>query len=248
MLARLLRPTRGQGSLLGTPSSRPGPRQWRQIGYVSENQNTYDWMTLDRLIAFLSPFYPEWDFQFEGELREKLALEGKRKIKTLSRGGKVKIAMLLAMSFHPRLLILDEPFSGLDPIVKNELLDSLLEITRQQSWSVLLTSHDLEEVERLADRIVFLDRGRVGVDASLTELQERYRRVDVILDNPLPARFEESWVADVAQTEHGLSFIHTRYDVETARALAERFPPERTEVTSLSLKEIFVALAERNEG
>jgi len=109
MLAGLIRPTSGQSFLFGRDSRSLRPEDWQKTGYVSENQELYDWMTGRELIDFTAALYPSWDREFERELIAKLELPLSRRISRCSRGEKVKCALLLAMAFRPRLLILDEP-------------------------------------------------------------------------------------------------------------------------------------------
>ena len=161
MLAGLIRPGSGSSSLFGQDSQHLRPEDWQKTGYVSENQELYDWMTGKQLIAFTSKLYPNWDKSFEKELQEKLGIPLKRRISHCSRGEKVKLALLLAMTFRPRLLILDEPFAGLDPLVRSEFLDTVLEITRQNDWSIFFSTHDIDDVEKLADDVVIIDEGRL---------------------------------------------------------------------------------------
>ncbi|MGL5016663.1 MAG: ABC transporter ATP-binding protein, partial [Luteolibacter sp.] len=166
MLAGLIRPTSGKASLFGRDSQSLRPEDWQKTGYVSENQELYDWMTGEQLIAFTAKLYPSWDREFEKYLIEKLDLPLQRRISRCSRGEKVKLALLLAMAFRPRLLILDEPFAGLDPLVRAEFLDSVLEITRQNDWSIFFSTHDIDDVEKLADDIIIIDEGRLQVSES----------------------------------------------------------------------------------
>ena len=243
MLAGLIRPSAGSSSLFGRDSQQLRPEEWRKTGYVSENQELYDWMTGEQLIAFTSALYPNWDKAFEKELLGKLGIPLQRRISRCSRGEKVKLALLLAMAFHPRLLILDEPFAGLDPLVRAEFLDTVLEITRQNEWSIFFSTHDIDDVEKLADDVVIIDEGRLQVSESLDTLQERFRRID-LYGSPIP--FEESPAILGLQREGDHSrFIHSAFDGETVAGIQTSHPQVRIEVSTLSLKEIFIALAKK---
>ncbi|MEO8614693.1 MAG: ABC transporter ATP-binding protein [Luteolibacter sp.] len=243
MLAGLIRPTSGKALLFGRDSQTLRPEDWQKTGYVSENQELYDWMTGEQLIAFTSKLYPSWDHEFEKYLIDKLDLPLQRRISRCSRGEKVKLALLLAMAFRPRLLILDEPFAGLDPLVRAEFLDSVLEITRQNDWSIFFSTHDIDDVEKLADDIVIIDEGRLQVSESLDSLQERFRRVDIIGDHP-PVSVSPEILGLTCEENHS-RFVHTAFDGKTEAALTASFPGADITLVTMSLKDIFIALAKK---
>jgi ABC-type multidrug transport system ATPase subunit len=243
LLAGLLRPTGGESRLLGTPSLALQPRDWRRIGYVSENQRLYEWLTGQELLAFARPLYPTWDRDLESRLVRKLALPLGRKVSRCSRGEKMKLALVLALAFRPALLVLDEPFAGLDPLAREELLAGLLEVTGQDSWSLFFSTHDVDEVERLADEVGFMDQGRLQLHEPLAALQGRFRRVHVSLPAPLPAGFEEPAALELSAEGRALSFVHTRFTAEVEAELRRRFSAGQVEIGTLSLREIFLAVA-----
>lgn len=243
MLAGLIRPTTGKSFLFGRDSQTLRPGDWQKVGYVSENQKLYDGMTGAELIAFIAPLYPSWDRGFEKELVEKLSLPLQRRISLCSRGEKVKLALLLAMAFRPRLLILDEPFAGLDPLVRSEFLDSLLEITTQNDWSVFFSTHDIDDVEKLADDVVIIDEGRLQISESLDSLQERFRRIDLIGEH-MPVA-ESADILGLSRKDNHSRLVHTAFTEETEAALRASHPNASVSVSPLSLKEIFLTLAKQ---
>jgi ABC-2 type transport system ATP-binding protein len=176
MLLNLLRPTSGQAIVLGTDSRQIGPRELSRIGYVSENQELPDWMTVEQLMAYVRPLYPGWDEKLCRKLRSDLDLKSRLPIRSFSRGMRMKAALLVSLAYRPELVILDEPFGGLDPLAREELIRALLELTGEHKWTTLVSSHDLDEVERLADSIAFIDKGRALVVESVQGLIEKHRR------------------------------------------------------------------------
>ena len=176
MLLNLLRPTSGRAIVLGTDSRRIGPSELARIGYVSENQDLPDWMTIDQLVAYVRPLYPTWDEKLCRKLQRDLDLTSDLPIKLFSRGMRMKAALLVSLAYRPQLVVLDEPFSGLDPVARDELIRALLELTGEHNWTTLISSHDIDEIERLADSIAFIDKGRVFVTESVQDLVEKYRR------------------------------------------------------------------------
>jgi len=160
--------------VLGTDARRLGPRELARIGYVSENQRLPEWMTPSQLIAYVKPLYPTWDDALCGKLRQDLALTTETPLLSLSRGTRMKVALLISLAYRPELIVLDEPFTGLDPLVRDELIRALLELTGEHHWTTLISSHDIDEVERLADSIAFIDNGRILFTESVQALIEQH--------------------------------------------------------------------------
>jgi ABC-2 type transport system ATP-binding protein len=239
MLAGLLPPTRGESFLLGRSSQKLTPDDWRQIGYVSENQELYGWLTAKELIAFTRALYPGWDPAFEQQLTRLLDVPLDRKVKALSRGQRAKLALLLAIAFHPRLLILDEPFAGLDPLSREEFLTSLLEITAQQEWSMFFSTHDIDDVERLADQVAIIEDGVLQVNEPLERLQQRFREIEV--EGGAGTTTPPPGAHLVKQAGPRLSYVDLDFSDEAA--VRARFPGALVQVLPMSLKAIFLAQA-----
>src|SRR5471030_506309 len=179
MLMNLLPPTAGAAHVLGTDSRQLGERELAQIGYVSENQQLPLWMTVRQLLDYCRPFYPAWDRALEKTLLARFELPESRKLAQLSRGMLMKAALLSSLAYRPKLLVLDEPFSGLDPLVRDEFIKGVLEVSAQGDWTVVVSSHDIDEVERLADHVALLEDGRLRFSESTEALQARFRLVEV---------------------------------------------------------------------
>jgi len=247
LLLNLVEPTGGSSEIFGVKSNRLGPTEFEQIGYVSENQKIYEWMTVKQLVAFCKPLYPAWDDAFCDRLIKQFELPLDRTIGGFSRGMKIKAAFLVALAYRPRLLILDEPFTGLDPLVRDELIQGILELTTSEHWTVFISSHDIHEVEMLADTVGLLDKGKLVLNEPLDSLQARFRKVTVTLSAPLtsmPANLPPAWL----QTEHenrAITFIDSAYDEKSFGENIRRIFPDcaNTETAGMTLREIFVALA-----
>ncbi len=141
LLVNILRPSAGRSLVLDKDTRRLSPQEYAQIGYVSENQELPEWMTVDYFLGFLKPFYPKWDDGLATELIDEFQLPRDRRLGQLSRGMKMKAALVSALAFHPRLILLDEPFSGLDALVRDEFIEGLLgERARHNDSSVLARS------------------------------------------------------------------------------------------------------------
>jgi ABC-2 type transport system ATP-binding protein len=146
-----------------------------RIGYLSEENDLPGWMRVDELIRYSRAFYPAWDDDYAEELRRSFALDPVAKIKTLSKGQKARAGLLVALSYRPDLLVLDEPSSGLDPIVRRDILGAIIRTIADEGRTVLFSSHLLEEVEQVADHVTMIDRGRIVLSASLDSIRESHR-------------------------------------------------------------------------
>ncbi len=177
MMLDLLAPTSGEARLFGVPARRLRAEHRQRIGYVSENQQMPDWMRVDKFLRFLKPMYPTWDDAFTNKLTRLFAVPLDQKLGQLSRGQRMKAAFLGALCYKPDLLILDEPFSGLDSVIRQDLLDALIEYLGEGGRTVLLSSHDLEEVERLADTLGVLENGRLALHGKVDDLLAAAREV-----------------------------------------------------------------------
>jgi ABC-2 type transport system ATP-binding protein len=249
LLMNLLHPTHGSARVFGVDSQRLGPREFAQIGYVSENQELPLWMTVGQLIDYCRPLYPTWDKTLEGKLLEQFQLPPDRKLRHLSRGMTMKAALLVSLAYRPKLVVLDEPFSGLDPLVREEFVQGILEASNAGDWTVLISSHDIEEVERLADRIALLEHGRLTLDETTESLQSRFRRIEVDLQGGTaqPETTPAGW-ALLERSGDRIRFIDTAYAPNVTEQLCrERFPDAAVVAHPMTLREIFVALARTSQ-
>jgi ABC-type multidrug transport system ATPase subunit len=146
-----------------------------RIGYLSEENDLPGWMRVDELIRYSRAFYPAWDDRYAEELREQFALDPSARIKTLSKGQKARAGLLIALAYRPELLVLDEPSSGLDPIVRRDILGAVIRTIADEGRTVLFSSHLLDEVERVADHVTMINEGRIVLSAPLAAIKESHR-------------------------------------------------------------------------
>src|SRR6266705_5386240 len=146
-----------------------------RIGYLSEENDIPGWMRVDELIRYTSAFYPKWDDAYAEELRRAFALDPAAKIKDLSRGQKARMGLLIALAHRPELLVLDEPSSGLDPIVRRVILGAVIRTIADEGRTVLFSSHLLDEVEEVADHVTMIASGRIVLSAPLADIKESHR-------------------------------------------------------------------------
>jgi len=244
VLMNIYQPTSGQAEVLGTDSTRVAGKSFCAIGYVSENQKLPDWMRVNAFLAYLRPFYPTWDVELETDLVRRFDLPPERKLKQLSRGMRMKAALASALAYRPKLIILDEPLGGLDPLVRDELIEVLLE--RAAEATVFISSHDLAEIESFASHVGYLENGRLRFSEEMASLAARFREVEVTFEGPPPARTKkpESWM-HVNSAGPVVRFIETRFDEQrTNSEIRETFGNVRdTTFTPMTLRSIFLAMA-----
>ena len=177
MLMGVVRPNSGQISMLDFRGHRIGAKQKQRIGYVSQEQHFYPWMTCRALGRFVSGFYPSWDHSEFDRLLRLLDLPPRRKVAHLSGGMRVKLALSLALAHSPPILILDEPTSGLDPVARREFLEIIDRQARTRKRTTFFSSHLIDEVERVADRVGIIHRGRLRYEGDIATLQASVRSV-----------------------------------------------------------------------
>jgi ABC-2 type transport system ATP-binding protein len=245
LLMNLVRPSRGRATVLGVDSRHLGARELQRIGYVSESQKLPDWMTTGQLLDYCRPLYPTWDDAFRQKLQHDLDLTSAAPLRKLSRGMRMKAVLLASLAYRPELVVLDEPFTGLDPLVRDELIRALLELPDDTPRTVFISSHDVDEVERLADWIGFISNGRLLFAEPVTSLQARFRLVEVVSagDTAPPVPADGAWIPAGAAGRTA-RFIDTAHDgAESERRIASAFPGAEIRATAMPLRDIFVCLA-----
>jgi len=249
-LMNLLRPSAGEAKVLGTDSRALGPATLQRIGYVSENQVLPEWMSVADLMAYCRPFYPTWDAAFADALLAQLDLPRTRPLKHCSRGMKMKAALVVSLAYRPELLVMDEPFAGLDALVREEFAQGILEVAGgERPWTVFISSHDIDEVERLADWIGIINRGRLELAEPVAAMLARFRQVDVVVDGDANAAavgpdIPATWLRPEA-AGHTIRFVDSAFsDSDIGAAVRARYPSARDiTVTPMSLRQIFITLA-----
>jgi ABC-2 type transport system ATP-binding protein len=249
VLMNIFPPTRGRAEVFGTDSRQVAGRAFASIGYVSENQQLPGWMRIDQFLSYLRPFYPAWDRALEEGLAKQYGLPLERKLSKLSRGMQMKAALVSALAFHPKLIVLDEPFGGLDPLIRDELIEGLLE--RAPEATIFVSSHDLAEIENVASHVGYLEEGRLQFSEEMAALVARFREVELTFDAApaLPEKWPESWM-QVGTSGAVVRFIESRFDEGRSRAeIRQRFQNVRdVTFTTMSLRSIFLAMAKAGRG
>jgi ABC-2 type transport system ATP-binding protein len=210
LLMNILHPDSGSAEVLGTPSHALTYRDFQRIGYVSESQKLPEGLSVAQYFAYLRSLYPEWDRDLERKLCEHFELPPARKLKHLSHGMRMKTLLVGALAFRPKLLVLDEPLSGLDTLTRDEVVGGLLEQARETT--VLISSHELTEIEHFITHVAFMQNGRLLLQEAIETLQDRFREVTVTLSvtKELPDPVPDSWLVPEL-SGHRLRFVTSAF-------------------------------------
>ena len=244
VVMNILEPSRGSATVLGVDSRRLSPRELARIGYVSENQDMPERLTVDQYLDYLRPFYPKWDRKLEKEIRRQLRLPGERRIGHLSHGMRMKMSLACALPFRPELLILDEPFSGLDPLVRDEFMEQLLR--QAGEMTVLISSHELGEIDGVATHVAFLDEGKLLFQESMADLTGRFREVRIVTDGAAapPGKTPSHWL-EVKTAGNVLMFVDSHFSDDDFGERVQTLVGEvrRIDAQPMALRSIFTTLA-----
>lgn len=246
LLLGLLKPKSGLCRVGGSDPQTDPLTVRRTVGYVAEDQRMYDWMRIEQIVKWSSSFYPTWDQTYVEQLLRQFDLSAKSKIKTLSKGQNTKLALLLALAHRPKIVILDDPTLGLDPIARKEFLRSVITLLQSEGVTVFFSSHLLYEIEPVADRIAILDQGRIIKAAPTEELRETIRRF--VFRPKAEAKLDNiTGVLDTVQRDGQWSVTVEAANGETRTAL-NAIAGDEIQETGLNLDEIFEAYVIGNRG
>jgi len=241
MLLGMMRPTSGEGSVLGKNIDDPAQsvEMRKEVAYVSEDKRLYGYMTVAQLIRFTASFYEDWRPEVATSLLKRYELPPDRKVKALSKGMHAKLALLLAFARRPKLLVLDEPSAGLDPVGVEQFLEGLVSLSGQGT-TVFFSSHQIPEVERVADQVCIIEHGCLVADVSLDEIRRSWRQVDVVFPfEPGDLRVTLDGVESVQTRGRQMSLFASGHTDEIV-AWARSFEASAIEVAPLGLREVYL--------
>lgn len=236
----LLRPQAGHVRVLGHDPVADPEATLGRMGYLSEERDLPGWMRVDELMRYTKGLYPHWDDTFAEELRERFDLNPTQRVKTLSKGQQAKTGLLCALAHRPELLVLDEPSSGLDPIVRRHILSAVMRDVATEGRTVLFSSHLLDEVERVSDYVAIIHRGEMVLCDRLSAILESHKHLHVEFDRApqTPPRFAGALACDgsgnawTVLCDGEVASVRAQVTQAGARIVAESAP---------SLEDIFVA-------
>jgi ABC-2 type transport system ATP-binding protein len=241
-LMGMVRPTGGVARVFGLDpwDAAGGLAIRRRVGFVSDDKDLYDGMSVDGLIRFTAGFFPAWNHELAASYQRRFALPAAQRVARLSRGMRTKLALLLAFSRGADLLLLDEATSGLDPVAAEEVLQAIVAQVATAGTTVFFSSHQLAEVEQIADHVVVIDEGRAVIAGALDEIRDRYRRIRLVFDGDAPQpSFRAPGVVRVRRDGRELTVLVSDGG-EAILAEARALSPAAIDVTPTTLKEIFL--------
>jgi ABC-2 type transport system ATP-binding protein len=213
-----------------------------RVGYLSEEPDLPGWMRVGELLGYTQAFHPRWDTAYAGQLRHQFGLDPEARVKTLSKGQRARLGLIAAEAHRPDLLILDEPSSGLDPIVRRDILEAIIRTVTEEGRTVLFSSHLLDEVERVSDYLAMLHRGALRFCAPLDDVKARHRRIVLHFERPQPEPPTVSGAIRVDGAGREWTVICDAGKIHPA-AMAQHLGATLVDNTVASLDEIFVAHA-----
>jgi ABC-2 type transport system ATP-binding protein len=242
----LLKAEQGSVRVFGLNPVQDPPGVLGRIGYVSEARDLPGWMRVEELLRYTQAFYPRWDEAYAETLRKQFALEGEAKIKNLSRGELAKAALLITLAYRPELLVLDEPSSGLDPVVRRDILEAIVRTVADDGRTVFFSSHLLDEIERVSDRIAMMVNGRVVLNGALDEIRESHHLLTLRFAQPQSTTPSFSRALSISGGGHEWSVLCNGGRLEVI-AQAATLGAQIVEQRCPTLDEIFVARAGRGQ-
>jgi ABC-2 type transport system ATP-binding protein len=236
MLLGLLQPTRGHATILGYDSQALPPEARARIGYLTEDHQLYDWMTVRQASEFQASFYPRWNDKIFHAVIGHFGLNPQARVKDLSRGERAGLCLALTLAPDPELLILDDPALGLDPVARRSLVESMIYLTRRADRTIFFSSHQLADVERVADYIAVLDQSVLRACCPAESFRARIQQIRLRFAGPPPSLPEIPGLLQVFRTADELRVICANYDQRTEQAF-RTLAPTAVEFTPLSLED-----------
>jgi ABC-2 type transport system ATP-binding protein len=249
VLLGMARPTQGEARVFGVSPFEPrsGVDIRSRAAFVSDEKDLYDYMTVGEIVAFTRSFYPRWRGDLEQHYLRKFDLAPGCSIKGLSRGTRTKVALLLALCRGVELLILDEPTSGLDPAMAEDVLQAIVGHVANESSTVFFSSHQLSEVEQIADHVAIVDRGQTVAAGPLDELRARYQRIQLVFDGEAPEiRVHAPGTHRVQRKGRVLTILSSGGGAAVLDEL-RGYRPASIDVTPVTLKDIFLESVKTEE-
>ena len=243
----LLYPDGGSIRVLGLDPGEDRLELHSRVSLLSEESSLYPWMTVREILDFGAALHPRWDAKLADDVVARLKLEPQEKICHLSRGTRAKVSLALAAATRPELLLLDDPTAGLDPLVRREVLQGVLEAVSDEGGAVVYASHLVHDIERVADNVVFLDEGRKRFEASVEKLKRTTRRARAVFEDGAPDALEMDGKIDAQADGRVLTVVAEASGPDLERNLRSLGASE-VEVEPISLEEILIAFLRNENG
>ena len=241
MLLGMIHPTSGKGTIFGhrIDKERESLLIRERVAFVAEDKRLYDYMSVSQIIRFTRSFFPRWNQTIETDLLKRFELPPERKIRQLSKGMRTKLALLLGFARGCELLILDEPTEGLDPVAIEDVLQIVVSLAAEGT-TIFFSSHQIAEVEQVADHVLMIDRGKLVLDAPLDRIKEQYRQIQAVFTDPIEERDLRLPGIERVRVEGRTASVVASHNVDSIVEHVRMLRAGSIDVLPISLKEIFL--------
>ncbi len=241
LMLGLLNPTVGSSNLLGCDSTALTPTIRQRIGYVTEGHRLYRWMTIRSIGKFQRSFFPkQWDSRFFDDMIEYFGLSKKQKIKHLSNGQRAQVSLALTLAPNPELLIMDDPTLGLDAAIRRQFLEGMIELITRQGKTVLFSSHILADVERVADRIVVIDKGVLKANCTLEQFRAAVKKVVFSFEDLAPSEVDIEGLLHTRTDKNQIEVVLVGTDEEKIAQWANVHHAQNYKIAKMNLEDQFI--------
>lgn len=240
ILMGIYKPTMGKGTILGQDIADPSGQVRQQVGYVADIQNMYPFFKVQEILQFCSKVYANWDWHRCNSLMRTFALPTKKWVRALSKGMQTQLALIIALSIKPRLLILDEPTSGLDPVIRHHFMQLIMQEAASGDTTVFFSTHNLHELERMADQVAAIMKGKLLFNRSLDEIKADTRKIQAIFPEGLPAEIRKLPETLSVEEEGKVFTIVVGSRFAEILEIVKSFNPTYVETVDVGLEELFI--------
>ncbi len=240
ILLDMLQSDGGQSYVFGLKSNKNGTAIRAQVGYVAERPRMIEWMSISQIMKFVQGFYATWDHSYALDLMKRLNLSPSSRIRQLSRGQEAKLALLLALAHRPKLIILDDALSGIDPAARKDIFSGLISHIETSETSIFMTTHSINEIEGFADQLAILKDGRILANESIEKLKQHFKKIIVWHHNSLPKPLSNLKIHSTHEHQQYTVYITDCYEPAYRD---EWVAAGNIEIVDMPLEEIYLSIA-----
>ena len=240
MLMGIIIPDSGVGKVMGIDIADPTGQVRQQIGYVADIQNMYPFFRVDEILKFCAGIYKSWDEKRCQALLKAFELPTRKWVQSISKGMKTQLALIIALSIRPRILVLDEPTSGLDPVIKNEFMQLIMQEAASGDTTVFFSTHNVTDLERMADQVAVLMKGKLLFNRSMDELKTTARKIQVVFSNGFPTDINIMPQIIHVENEGKVSTVTVSENYAEVLERLKCYSPTYIETIDIGLEELFI--------